>query len=94
MIACVKAASFINFCVFLIRGHYAFIVERLIGARAMYPHRQLLEQVPMHLADYYRKLGVIMTCKHIISLTKLLKCGMFYLTTLYMWSLLNGVQSR
>ena len=49
MVACVKAASFVNFCVFLSRGRYAFIVERLLGARAMYPKRHMLRQVWRHL---------------------------------------------
>jgi len=44
-----KAASFINFCLFLSQGRYAFIVERLIGARAVYPSQHLLRQV-WHLA--------------------------------------------
>ena len=40
-----KAASFINFCVFLSRGHYAFIVERVLGVCAAYPDQPLLRQV-------------------------------------------------
>ena len=40
-----KALSFVNFCVFLSHGHYAFIVERLLGVRAVYPTRPLLRQV-------------------------------------------------
>jgi len=45
MVACMKALSFVNFCVFLSHGHYAFIVERLLGVRAVYPTRPLLRQV-------------------------------------------------
>jgi len=45
MVACVKAASFVNFCVFVCYGHYAFIVERMLGVRAVYPSRPLLRQV-------------------------------------------------
>ena len=45
MVACIKAASFVNFCMFLSYGHYAFIVERLLGVRAVYPSQHLLRQV-------------------------------------------------
>ena len=45
IVACMKAASFVNFCIFLTRGHYAFIVERFLGTRVVYPSRHLLRQV-------------------------------------------------
>lgn len=51
MVACIKAASFINFCVFLMRGRYAFIVERLLGARAVYPSQHMLRQVGFEMMD-------------------------------------------
>ena len=44
-LALLKVAALINFLVFLTRGHYQFILERLLGIRSIFPHPQLVRQV-------------------------------------------------
>ena len=46
-----KLASLLNFLVFLRQGYYQFLVERLIGIRAVYPRRTGLRQVSFEYMD-------------------------------------------
>jgi len=53
LITCWKVVATVNFLVFLTRGKYQFITERLLRIRPVFPQAQGVRQVCLYIVIYY-----------------------------------------